>query len=332
MSKRKTTEEFIQQGKELFGNRFDYSESVYVNAHTKIKIICRKHGLLTNLTPNKHLRRNGGCKECKSELANKRYKMTLPSFIERAEQLHGQIFDYSLVKEFKNQHEKVKIKHKDCGTVFSMSVYKHLQGQGCSKKECLAKKIARFHTKTNEEFIKEAITIHGKDHYDYSNTNYKNTKLKVNIFCNHCQKEFSITPDSHINGRSGCYECGNQLRQLGGYLFTLKKKGTYIDGVLYLLECFDDDEHFYKIGITKKSVKQRYSGITKIGYDYECIFELPVGYIRAYEYEQAVLKKLDSYRYRPKKTFGGITECLSINPLEYDLELSELLTDMNRGA
>ena len=67
MSKKKTTEEFIQRGKELFGNRFDYSESVYVNAHTKIKIICRKHGLLTNLTPNKHLRRNGGCKECKSE-------------------------------------------------------------------------------------------------------------------------------------------------------------------------------------------------------------------------------------------------------------------------
>ena len=60
--------------------------------------------------------------------------------------------------------------------------------------------------KTKEEFIKQSIEIHGNK-YDYSNINYINTKIKVEIFCNKCKIYFSQTPDNHFQGQ-GCAVCG----------------------------------------------------------------------------------------------------------------------------
>ena len=39
-----TTESWIQQAKEIHGDRYDYSKVNYVNAKTKITIICPIHG------------------------------------------------------------------------------------------------------------------------------------------------------------------------------------------------------------------------------------------------------------------------------------------------
>ena len=39
-----TTEEFIQQAKEKYGDEFDYSLVKYVNRNTKVNIICKIHG------------------------------------------------------------------------------------------------------------------------------------------------------------------------------------------------------------------------------------------------------------------------------------------------
>ncbi len=36
-----TTEKFIEMGKKVHGDKFDYSEAVYVNAKTKIKLTCK---------------------------------------------------------------------------------------------------------------------------------------------------------------------------------------------------------------------------------------------------------------------------------------------------
>jgi hypothetical protein len=39
-----TTEEFIAKAKAVHGDRYDYSKVEYVNASTKVCIICKKHG------------------------------------------------------------------------------------------------------------------------------------------------------------------------------------------------------------------------------------------------------------------------------------------------
>lgn len=60
---RKKNEVFIHEAKNKHGAKYDYSKVEYINAYTKIKIICVLHGLF-EVTPTKHLGRGDGCPEC----------------------------------------------------------------------------------------------------------------------------------------------------------------------------------------------------------------------------------------------------------------------------
>lgn len=66
-----TTQEFIARARKIHGDKYDYSKVDYINANTKVCIICPIHGEFWQ-TPSKHL--NGrGCNECgiKNEQKNK---------------------------------------------------------------------------------------------------------------------------------------------------------------------------------------------------------------------------------------------------------------------
>jgi hypothetical protein len=90
MTNKITTEKFIEKAKKMHGNKFDYSYTIYVNAKTKIKIKCPKHGIF-ELLPRDHIRDDkrqrskGGCKKCSSV-----FKHTTESFIQKAHQVHGE--------------------------------------------------------------------------------------------------------------------------------------------------------------------------------------------------------------------------------------------------
>jgi hypothetical protein len=57
-----TREEFCKKAAQRHGNRFDYSDVNYKNAHTRITIKCPLHGIF-HQTPNSHLK-GRGCKQC----------------------------------------------------------------------------------------------------------------------------------------------------------------------------------------------------------------------------------------------------------------------------
>ncbi len=59
----KKTEEFILDAKKIHGNKYDYSKANYINAYTKIEVICPNHSSF-KITPTKHLSRRDGCPEC----------------------------------------------------------------------------------------------------------------------------------------------------------------------------------------------------------------------------------------------------------------------------
>lgn len=61
-TQRKTKEQFIKESKEKWGEKYDYSKIEYVNSHTKVCIICPKHGEFWQ-EPDNHLR--WGCKKCR---------------------------------------------------------------------------------------------------------------------------------------------------------------------------------------------------------------------------------------------------------------------------
>ena len=71
----KGTENFIEESRKIHGDKYDYSKVEYVNAHTKVCIICPAHGEFWQ-EPNEHLR-NKGCPKCKESSLEKEIRNVL---------------------------------------------------------------------------------------------------------------------------------------------------------------------------------------------------------------------------------------------------------------
>jgi very-short-patch-repair endonuclease len=61
-SVRRTSETFIAKAQKVHGDRYDYSNTNYVQVHTKVWISCREHGPFQR-TPSDHVR-GSGCPKC----------------------------------------------------------------------------------------------------------------------------------------------------------------------------------------------------------------------------------------------------------------------------
>jgi len=61
-----TTQEWIERAKEVHGDKYDYSKVEYINAKTKVCIICPQHGEFWQV-PNNHLNGNN-CPSCNSNI------------------------------------------------------------------------------------------------------------------------------------------------------------------------------------------------------------------------------------------------------------------------
>lgn len=114
--------EFIDRSKEVHPGKFDYSKAVFINNSTRVEIICPEHGEFKQL-PTVHL--NGfGCSRCSGK-----NKLTTQEFIEDSRVVHGDKFDYSLVK-YVRALSKVKIICKKHGE-FKQRPNDHKNGVGC---------------------------------------------------------------------------------------------------------------------------------------------------------------------------------------------------------
>jgi len=124
-------------------------------------------------------------------------------FIRKAIEKHGDKFDYSEV-DYKTSETKVIIICPIHGK-FEQIPYSHLNtASGCKK--CGIEVRAKKRMDTTESFIAKAMKIHdGK--YDYSDTVYVNSHVKVSVICP-IHGHFMIKADDHLQGR-GCFECGN---------------------------------------------------------------------------------------------------------------------------
>lgn len=129
MSKRKTTEQFIKESEGIHKGKYDYSRVNYVDAFTKVRIICPVHGEFLQ-TPHDHLK-GCGCNKCRAENVGNRRRLNTNLFIEKAKNIHGDKYDYSKVN-YTDSHNIVKIicpKHGE----FELMAYAHLNGEGCKK-------------------------------------------------------------------------------------------------------------------------------------------------------------------------------------------------------
>ncbi|HBC8437235.1 TPA: hypothetical protein KE178_005116 [Escherichia coli] len=116
---------FIDKANIKHNNKYEYTLVEYVNNYTKVKIICKKHGMFSQ-TPNHHLK-GSGCNECYLESKHD----TKDDFIKKSMKVHGELYDYSNVI-YKSSKKKVEIICNKHGS-FYQRPHEHISGKGCSE-------------------------------------------------------------------------------------------------------------------------------------------------------------------------------------------------------
>lgn len=150
----KTTKQFIEEARKIHGDKYDYSKVEYVNAYTKICIICPIHGEFRQ-TPHMHLQ-GKRCRKCGIENVAAKVAQKAGSLFEgKARKVHGNKYDYSKVN-YINAHAKVCITCPIHGD-FWQTPNDHLSGGGCLKcsESIIEKDIRLFLDYNNIKYIKE---------------------------------------------------------------------------------------------------------------------------------------------------------------------------------
>jgi len=277
-------EDVIDRFKLVHIDRYDYSLVEYTGYGNKVKIICHIHGIFEQ-SPDSHLR-GAGCPKCAGR--NKTTEELVIEFVN----VHGDRYDYSLV-EYKARNEKVSIICHIHG-IFEQKPYIHLQGCGCPKCAGLYK--------TTEELIKEFNLVH-KNKYNYSLVEYKGCNEKVSIICS-IHGIFEQSPTSHLSGR-GCPKCPKTSFNLLEF-YRHHPKGQEL-GNYYQIRLFNENESFYKRGITCRSITERFSKLNQ--YEYEIIDDLTMTNLETAEQESFDEIRYKYLSYNPHIKFDGYKEC-----------------------
>lgn len=130
INKKKKVEDllgFIQRAKEIHGDKYDYSKSVYQKSIIPVEIVCPIHGSFY-MRPHNHLK-GQGCPLCANKEKGAYRKNNTENFIKRATEKHNGKYDYSKV-EYVNNHTKVCIICPEHGE-FWQKPNDHLRGIGC---------------------------------------------------------------------------------------------------------------------------------------------------------------------------------------------------------
>lgn len=182
--KRFTAEEFIKhlQTKapkwELVGD--------YTNSMTRTEFKHKPCGKIYSKTPYVVTSKPNSCRFCN---ANRLRGEGI--FYERAKEKT----DYTVLGKYRNNREKIKIKHNICGGVFYAPPQAFLKtDEGCPY--CKNKTISKANTWTHERFLQE-LGERAEEYTFLTEYTGAHNKLKVR---HKCGNEFEITPDSLLRG------------------------------------------------------------------------------------------------------------------------------------
>lgn len=195
-------EKFIKKAIKKHGTYYDYSKVEYINTNTEVTITCKTHGDFVKKA--KDFLYGEGCLLCNQD---KRDKINLEIFLQKAIQIHRDTYSYQEV-QYVRSSEKLPILCNIHGKFLQKS-HSHLAGHGCPKCSKEAQRLAI--TKSQKQFIQDCKKIHGNK-YSYNKTEYKGSKEMVTILCEK-HGEFVQNASNHLNGQ-GCPHCTRELNSI----------------------------------------------------------------------------------------------------------------------
>lgn len=283
--------DFFERSKKVHGDNYVYTKTIYKKVLSSVVITCRKHGDFNQL-PSNHMA-GKGCGKC-AETIKKTTDDIIESFIER----YGYKYDYSEVEYFGPTKKVSVICHKHTNPFeFKVVPNQFVKAEGCLK--CLGK------TVDTESFVEKAKSVHGNK-YSYENSVYIDSYSKIEIVCLE-HGSFWQMPSSHLAKR-GCAICSNSSG--------INKD---IPCILYYIRINKEGKEAYKIGITSRSVKERF------GQDIKYIriikeFWYETGH-EAFNQEQKIIKEFSFAKWKEGNLIeSGYTEMFKYDVLNLDVQ------------
>lgn len=181
-------------------DHYDYSlitEENYNGSAKKIPIICNIHKTIFYITPNCHKCKRG-CRICGFERITEQLTFTIEELLEKFKSVHGEKYDYSLIKDYKNNRIKLPIICRIHGTFYQSASSHSDEGNGCNLCRPDNLKVSR------EEFLNTANKTHNF-YYSYDKMVYISNIEKICITCPK-HGDFWQIAGNHKR-RSGCPRC-----------------------------------------------------------------------------------------------------------------------------
>jgi len=286
MSSKLTTKDFIASSLITHGLRYSYDKVEYIDAGTKVEIYCTICESYFKQIPYEH-KSGKGCKKCSTkQIAQLKLQKTKDALLSKFIKTHGtEKFSYNNVV-YKGANIKVDILCNTCSNTFKQIPRTHTNGAGCP----ICAGSSNSHVKKH---FSERMEKQYKGLYDYSNTEYINTNTRVDILCKKCKTTFSVSPDKHKQGQGcPCYI---------HFGFNRTKPA-----ILYYFKIEFNTKWLYKVGITNRSLTERYNPYDRSRMVVLAETNYNIGQL-AYNEEQRVIKEYAEFKYTGPTPFSGRT-------------------------
>lgn len=233
-------------------------------------------------------------------------RKTTQEFIVEASQIHNNFYTYTHT-DYKDAITKVIITCPIHGD-FEQRPNSHLQGIGC--KQCGIEKAHKTTRKTFRDFCNEAALVHDYK-YEYVEESYESVSKSLDILCP-IHGAFTQLAMSHLTGRK-CPECSKATQ--GWTWSAWENQGNISSNFdtykLYIIECWNDSERFYKIGKTFLTVGKRFYNKERMPYQWKVVDTTEGDARTISQLELQTHAELRAYSYTPEICFEGNTECFS---------------------
>lgn len=326
MAKPLNLEIFIERAAKKHNNFYSYELAEYNGSHGLVKIICPNHGVFEQRA-YAHL--NGArCIECFNEgdtHSGNKHRKPISLLLYQFKETHGDRFDYSMV-EYKSTNIKIKIRCIKHEKIFEQTPKMHLSGSiGCQL--CVAEDLSlKYKKESFNKFVNKAIDKYG-DYYTYEFDDFIH-RYNITFNCK-LHGQFSCTHRLFLKSQ-GCPTC--HPRQYvdttsytkSNYIKLCKDTGSN----LYLMRLSNENELFYKIGISNNLTRRA----KDIAGDYtvelvHSIFSADPG--KVWTNERKLHKIFKEKSYSPLIKFKGENECFTFDTVNECINLmNEIMKDV----
>ena len=343
-------EVFIRKSREKFGDQFDYSKMIYINANSPIILVCKEHNHEFYVKPVDHLRLTyGGCEVCHSTkiVYKGRYSQSIQTeekqekdrinrqekFIKNFIKKWGdENLDFSQI-HYTNFNSPITIIHKEYGpkTMTASQFYREGYKRYLTKEE-LSKSRIRSENQLEKErqnrqgkFIEKFINKWGNENFDFSQVFYKSwndpitiihkvygpkTKTASSFYRDGYKAPLTKEEKSLVHTKNNLEK--ESLREKRQEEFIQKSKNKFGD-------TFDYSKVFYKDSSTKVILIKKETGEEFSIFPYKHLsLEKGFSETKKGSKEKSLSRRAENFIFKFKEKFGDTYDLTKVNFINYN--------------